>query len=311
MWLWVLELAEGLDYLHSNGIVHRDIKTENILVDENNHAKWADLGVSQVDDLLVEDAGVMAENNIKDRTWASPEEMKPGARGTARSDVFSLGLVIWQVLTGRPIWTEDENNRVGMALSCLKEGEERVKQVLAIPNCTSQGLTFTLKENNNSNNSSNNSSNNNNIAVAVNKWKKLIYSCWSQKPEHRPLAKDIVKYLKQNASELCGYHYNSTATTNTTLTTVDIDAVVAVLKNEGLLQIHSSSKLRNQQQYVIPYVRSEDVQKDWDEFWTPLEGKLQGREEKEQKEEKQDEMKLIQPIDKLFDGFLQLYSLTE
>ena len=51
-WRWAVQLADALRYLHANGQIHRDIKPENVLLDDDLNAKWADLGVSEVDSFV-------------------------------------------------------------------------------------------------------------------------------------------------------------------------------------------------------------------------------------------------------------------
>uniref|UniRef100_A0A6B2LXJ2 Protein kinase domain-containing protein n=1 Tax=Arcella intermedia TaxID=1963864 RepID=A0A6B2LXJ2_9EUKA len=51
-WQWALEITEGLNYLHEIGMLHRDLKCDNILLDGLGRAKLGDLGVSQVDSLF-------------------------------------------------------------------------------------------------------------------------------------------------------------------------------------------------------------------------------------------------------------------
>jgi hypothetical protein len=90
-----LDVARGLEYIHSQGIVHRDIKPENILFDENFVVKIADFGIACEEtlcDLLVEDAGTYR--------WMAPEMIK-GTAYNRKVDVYSFGLLMWEMVTGR------------------------------------------------------------------------------------------------------------------------------------------------------------------------------------------------------------------
>ena len=90
-----LELAEALDCAHGQGVVHRDLKPANILITEDGHAKIADFGVAKLN---------LANQSLAGRVLGTPAYMSPeqlnGETVDGRSDLFSLGVVLYTVLTG-------------------------------------------------------------------------------------------------------------------------------------------------------------------------------------------------------------------
>ncbi len=89
------ELAEALDYAHSQGVVHRDIKPANILVTNEGQAKIGDFGIAQLD---------LSHMTLPGRILGTPAYMSPeqleGEHVDGRSDLFSLGAILYSVLTG-------------------------------------------------------------------------------------------------------------------------------------------------------------------------------------------------------------------
>ena len=90
------QLAAALLYLHKNGILHRDIKTDNILLDENNNVKLADFGLSMYAPGLVYDAGSAPGSPL----YMAPEVL---AREDfdAKCEVYTYGLMLYEIFTGR------------------------------------------------------------------------------------------------------------------------------------------------------------------------------------------------------------------
>ena len=90
-----LELAEALDCAHAQSVVHRDLKPANILLTEDGHAKIADFGVAKLN---------LANQTLGGRVLGTPAYMSPeqlnGEAVDGRSDLFSLGVILYTVLTG-------------------------------------------------------------------------------------------------------------------------------------------------------------------------------------------------------------------
>jgi eukaryotic-like serine/threonine-protein kinase len=94
-----LEVAEALEYIHQHGVVHRDLKPENIMVDRENGVKLIDFGIAGSEgSRRLTFANLSQVMGTPD--YISPEQVK-GKRGDGRSDVYALGVMLYEMLTGQ------------------------------------------------------------------------------------------------------------------------------------------------------------------------------------------------------------------
>ncbi|WP_419920021.1 protein kinase domain-containing protein [Candidatus Poriferisocius sp.] len=110
-----LEVARGLEHIHRLGLIHQNIRPSNILFDNQGQAHLADLGLSRV---MLETAGMLAERSVFTRVDAvryAPPEQTQGLTPDHKSDVYSLVLVLTEVLSGQVPFDSDDPEYTQMA----------------------------------------------------------------------------------------------------------------------------------------------------------------------------------------------------
>ncbi|XP_021988927.1 serine/threonine-protein kinase STY46 isoform X1 [Helianthus annuus] len=154
-----IDISKGMNYLHQNNIIHRDLKAANLLMDEHEVVKVADFGVARVK----AQTGVMTAETGTYR-WMAPEviEHKPYDH---KADVFSFGVVLWELLTGKLPY-------------------EYLTPLQAAVGVVQKGLRPTIPKN------------------TPPKLAELLEKCWQQDPSLRPDFTEIIEILKEIAKEV-------------------------------------------------------------------------------------------------------------
>jgi eukaryotic-like serine/threonine-protein kinase len=107
------QVAEGLAYAHQRGIVHRDVKPANIMLPDRGAAKIMDFGLAR---MRVADHKTSTGIVLGTPRYMSPEQIG-GQPVDQRSDIFSLGIVLWEILTGRRLFSGTEMAQVSHSIT--------------------------------------------------------------------------------------------------------------------------------------------------------------------------------------------------
>ena len=118
-----IRILSALEHAHRNGIVHRDIKPQNILVHEDGHIKVADFGIARIADSATLTHG---DNVMGSVHYFSPEQAR-GEGATAASDIYSTGIVLYEMLTGRVPY--DGDNPVAVAMQHLHAAPAPIQSI--------------------------------------------------------------------------------------------------------------------------------------------------------------------------------------
>ena len=113
-----MQIAEGLEHAHSRGIIHRDIKPHNVMVLKNGSVKVMDFGIARV----MSKSSTLTKEALGSVHYISPEQAKGGYTDN-RSDLYSLAVVMYEMMTGRPPY--DGESPVAVAIQHINGGAVR------------------------------------------------------------------------------------------------------------------------------------------------------------------------------------------
>jgi sterile alpha motif and leucine zipper-containing kinase AZK len=170
-WNIALDISKGLLCLHQHSpvIMHRDLKSPNVLLDEHNRAKICDFGLAKVRHttrLNTSRANPASTRGfIGTVNWTAPELFEPTAPYTPACDIYSLGIILWELATCKTPWA----NATAEALIGIWVGQGRREP---IPANTPPPFA------------------------------RLIANCWATRAESRPPIAAIVQELEQHQNEI-------------------------------------------------------------------------------------------------------------
>jgi serine/threonine protein kinase len=93
------DISDGLQFLHRSGIVHRDIKSLNVLLSSDGRAKLCDFGLATLNTLTTTTTATPGRQACGTYAWSAPEVMLNGQKHSQKSDMYSFGIIMWELLT--------------------------------------------------------------------------------------------------------------------------------------------------------------------------------------------------------------------
>ncbi|KAJ3067867.1 hypothetical protein HDU98_008947 [Podochytrium sp. JEL0797] len=163
----IFETACGLETIHAAGVIHRDIKAANILITETNHAAIADFGLSKNLLSIPSFSPINHHRSFGTLNWMSPEQRLHPSQITAKADIWSFGMLMWELVTGKIPFHDCSDHEILEAIQSITNRPAKP-----------QGCDERL-------------------------W-SLMLKCWSVNPEARPLASEIVSFLATSFQDSLG-----------------------------------------------------------------------------------------------------------
>jgi sterile alpha motif and leucine zipper-containing kinase AZK len=157
------DISKGLLHLHAENILHRDIKSMNVLLSKVNTAKLTDFGLSKVK--METRSTTKAVQSVGTLAWMAPELFARKGVYTFKSDIYSLGMTLWELASRKVPFKDAASSDLIPGWVSKGEREE-------IPEDCPENLI------------------------------SAITACWAQEPEDRPTAKELTEFLYSEAREI-------------------------------------------------------------------------------------------------------------
>lgn len=119
----MLQLTDGVDHAHASYIIHRDLKPQNIMIEDNGEVKITDFGIA----MALNNTQLTQTNSVMGSVHYLPPEQASGKGATVKSDIYSLGIMLFELLTGTLPFKGD--NAVEIAFKQIKDDIPSVREI--------------------------------------------------------------------------------------------------------------------------------------------------------------------------------------
>ena len=118
-----IDIFKGLAYLHAEKILHRDLKSLNVLLDQDYHAKITDFGLAKIK-LETSSTSTLNQKSLGTVRWLSPELFNRSAKPTTASDIYAAGMVLWELSSRKLPFSDAANEQIVVTWISTGEQEE-------------------------------------------------------------------------------------------------------------------------------------------------------------------------------------------
>ena len=212
-----IQIAQGVESAHSNHIIHRDIKPQNIMISKEGKVKVTDFGIAKA---VTSDT--ITSNAMGSVHYLSPEQAR-GGFSDEKSDIYSLGVTLYEMLAGRVPFIGD--NTVSVALCHLQENPIPLRDLDP------------------------------SIPVSLD---RIVQKCLQKKPEHRYLsASDLIRDLKKSLSNPDGAYVNLV-----TAAVVDSSPTISISEDDlGKIKRAVHQNVEEEELYEAPTEKRKEAAK--------------------------------------------------
>ena len=119
----MLQLTDGVNIAHSSYIIHRDLKPQNIMIQDNGEIKITDFGIA----MALNNTQLTQTNSVMGSVHYLPPEQASGKGATVRSDIYSMGIMFFELITGNLPFKGD--NAVEIAFKQIKDDIPSVREI--------------------------------------------------------------------------------------------------------------------------------------------------------------------------------------